>query len=117
ENVNTEALRQLQKEGKVVSPSPDVIETIKDKGRQKEFYKKYELPTSDFKIVNDKKSIIDAIAVENILFPFVQKLCTEGYDGRGVSVIRSKEDLEKLLEGKSVIENLVSIQKEISVIV
>lgn len=117
ENVNTEALRQLQKEGKVVSPSPDVIETIKDKGRQKEFYKKFNLPTSDFKIVNDKKSIVDAISNGELLFPFVQKLCTEGYDGRGVSVIKSKDDLEKLLEGKSVIENLVSIQKEISVIV
>lgn len=117
ENVNTEALRQLQKEGKVVYPSPDVIDTIKDKGRQKEFYKENHLPTSDFKIVKDKKALIDAVESGDILFPFVQKLCTEGYDGRGVSVIKSKDDLEKLLEGKSVIENLVSIRKEISVIV
>lgn len=117
ENVNTEALRQLQKEGKVVFPSPDVIETIKDKGRQKDFYKKSGLPTSDFRIVKDKKTIMDGIEAGEILFPFVQKLCTEGYDGRGVSVIKSANDVNKIMEGRSVIENLVTIRKEISVIV
>ena len=49
-------------------------------------------------------------------FPFVQKLRKGGYDGKGVSVIKTKNDLNALLDGASVIEDLVDIEKEISVI-
>ena len=49
--------------------------------------------------------------------PFVQKSRTAGYDGRGVSVIRTTADLEdKLLAGACVAEDLVDIDKEIAVI-
>jgi len=55
--------------------------------------------------------------LEQITFPFVQKLKTGGYDGRGVAVIRDENDLVNLLEGDSIIEELVDIHKEIAVIV
>ena len=47
----------------------------------------------------------------------MQKLTKGGYDGHGVTVINSKNDLTKLLSGVSVIEEKVEIEKEISVIV
>ena len=38
ENVNTEALFQLEREGVKVFPQPHIIKLIKDKGVQKQFY-------------------------------------------------------------------------------
>ena len=115
ENVNTEALRELRDMGKKVHPSPEVIETIKDKGKQKAFYRDHNLATSEFKLITGKPRILSDLEKGDISFPFVQKLCREGYDGRGVAVIRSTDDLEKLLDGESIIEPLVDIDKEISV--
>ena len=38
ENVNTAALKELNRAGKVVYPQPEVIELIQDKRLQKKFY-------------------------------------------------------------------------------
>ncbi len=46
----------------------------------------------------------------------MQKLRKGGYDGRGVAIIKSESDLDLLLVGPSVIEDLVDVGKEISVI-
>ena len=84
ENVNTTALWQLKKEGIKVFPGPDLIETIKDKGAQKEFYCSHGIPTSAFLLADanaDLKTLISS-------YPVVQKLRTGGYDGRGVQVIK-----------------------------
>ncbi|MCB0686860.1 MAG: 5-(carboxyamino)imidazole ribonucleotide synthase [Saprospiraceae bacterium] len=117
ENVNTEALHQLEKEGKRVYPQPAVIDMIKDKGLQKEFYRNNNLPTSKYLLLEDKKEILAALAKETISLPFVQKARTEGYDGRGVQIVRSLEDLNKLFDRPSVIEELVPIKSELAVLV
>jgi 5-(carboxyamino)imidazole ribonucleotide synthase len=44
-------------------------------------------------------------------------LCKEGYDGRGVAVVNSSADLQKLLDAPSIVEQKVDIEREISVIV
>ena len=49
--------------------------------------------------------------------PAVNKLGKEGYDGRGVQIIRTKEDLKKAFEAPSLLEKLIDFEKEISVIV
>lgn len=117
EHVNTEALHQLVKEGKTVHPHPTALDTIKDKGLQKQFYADKNIPTSDFILVNDEQEIIAKIAAGEIQYPFVQKTRTAGYDGQGVAVIKDEQDLKnRLLKGASVIEDLVDIEKEISVI-
>ena len=38
EHVNTDALKSLKAAGKIVHPDPDILEIIKDKGLQKQFY-------------------------------------------------------------------------------
>src|SRR6056297_2658175 len=45
EHVNTDALRQLEVERKTVYPGADTLRIIQDKGLQKEFYKRNEIPT------------------------------------------------------------------------
>ena len=117
ENVNVDALKKLQEEGKEIYPTPEILEIIKDKGLQKEFYSNNQLPTSTFKLFNSEQDIIDAVEKEEIKIPFVQKLRKEGYDGKGVKVISCKEDLKDLLHGKSLVEEKVKIKKELSVIV
>ena len=117
ENVNIEALKKLKSEGLRIAPDPDILKLIQDKGLQKEFYKNNEIPTSAFKIYESKATILNGIDKGEINLPFVQKLTKGGYDGHGVTVVNSKNDLTKLLSGVSVIEEKVEIEKEISVIV
>jgi len=113
ENVNTEALIELEKQGIKVFPQPHVIELIKDKAKQKQFYKENNIPTAPFTVVQGKADV-QALAHK---IPFVNKLACEGYDGRGVQVIRSKQDLRKAFDTYGIIEELIPFEKEISVIV
>lgn len=117
ENVNAEALMQLEKEGKEIYPQPFVIQTIKDKGLQKEFYTEHQIPTSSYLLVADANEIKEKINNGTIKLPFVQKTRTEGYDGRGVQIVRSSDDFERLFDRPSVIEELVDIRNEIAVLV
>lgn len=117
ENVNIEALLVLQSEGKKIHPSPNSLALIKDKGLQKLHYLKHQLPTSNFSLFDDTEGIKSALKTGAIHFPFVQKLRVGGYDGKGVEVIRNSTDLPKLMEGPSLVEDLVDIAKELAVIV
>jgi len=113
ENVNVLALEELEAMGKKVFPQPRVLKIVKDKGLQKQFYKDNQIPTADFKIVDTAEEVYK---LENEL-PFVQKMRTGGYDGKGVQVIRSKADFEKVFQVPSIIEKMVPFVKELSVIV
>jgi 5-(carboxyamino)imidazole ribonucleotide synthase len=113
ENVNIEALKQLQKEGVKVFPSPEIIELIQDKGLQKEFYSQHNIPTAPYILVNNKQEVSEHIAK----FPFAQKLRKGGYDGKGVQLLKSESDLAKAFDAPCVLEELVDFEKELAVIV
>lgn len=113
ENVNIEALEALEKLGKKVFPQPRVLRIIKDKGIQKEFYKEHNIPTAPFQLTNNLEEI-KQLATQ---LPFVQKMRTGGYDGKGVQVIRTVSDFEHAFETPSVIEEMIPFEKEISIIV
>ena len=113
ENVNVEALKDLQKLGKKVYPQPEVIEIIKDKGLQKMFYQRNDIPSPDFFLVENKSQI----EKYKDFFPFFQKMRTGGYDGKGVVKLNNPHNLEKAFTEPSVLERLVDFDKEISVIV
>jgi len=67
-------------------------------------------------LVESALEIREAIEKGKIGFPFVQKVRKGGYDGRGVAVVNTAEDISRLLEGPSVVEVKVDIVKEIAVI-
>lgn len=113
ENVSVAALKRLQQDGKVVYPQPEVIELIQDKRKQKTFYKANRIPTADF-ILTDGISDVEAHAS---MLPAVNKLGKEGYDGRGVQILRSEADLEKAFDKPGLLEKLVNFKKELSVVV
>jgi 5-(carboxyamino)imidazole ribonucleotide synthase len=114
ENVNVEALKELRKSGKKVIPSPECLETIKDKGLQKEFYAGHGLPTTEFYLVENKAELLNH---SSLSFPFIQKLRVGGYDGKGVQLIKNRVELDKVWDEPSVIEQMVVIDKELSVLV
>jgi 5-(carboxyamino)imidazole ribonucleotide synthase len=113
ENVNTEALQRLADEGKEVFPQPYIIKMIQDKRLQKQFYKEKGIPTAEFILTEDKADVIRNAA----FLPAVNKLGKEGYDGRGVQMLRTESDLEKAFEAPGLLEKLIDFDKEIAVIV
>ncbi len=117
EHVNTEALKQLAKEGVKVHPHPDALAIIQDKGLQKQFYQTNHLPTSPFLLFENKNQIQNALKTGELKIPFVQKSRTAGYDGKGVHIVKTEIDLNSLLDVPSVIEELVGLEKEIAIIV
>ena len=117
EHVNTDALRQLKSEGKHVYPDPDMLDIIKDKGKQKQFYANHQIPTSPFRLFDSEEEIISNIENKKLTLPFVQKSRTAGYDGKGVKVIRNQNDVSNLITGQSLAEDLIPFQKELAVIV
>jgi len=113
EHVNTKALKALVEQGKKVFPQPEVIELIQDKRTQKIFYRECGIPTADFILIENAS---DVKRHQNFL-PAVNKLGREGYDGRGVQILRSASDLEKAFDAPGLLEKLIDFEKEISVIV
>jgi 5-(carboxyamino)imidazole ribonucleotide synthase len=116
ENVNVDALVKLKAEGKEVYPDPEALKVIKDKGLQKAFYEEQNIKTSAFKNYADKAAVIAGINSGEIKYPFVQKLRTEGYDGKGVAVVNSADDLELLLDGLCLVEEKINFTKELAVV-
>ncbi|MCX7744293.1 MAG: 5-(carboxyamino)imidazole ribonucleotide synthase [Flavobacteriales bacterium] len=113
EDVNADALEELEKNGVQVFPEPRVLKLIKDKGLQKQFYNKHQIPTAPFVLIKNKEDILNS----GMQAPFFQKLRTGGYDGYGVRKITTLENLEHAFDKPSVLEATADIEKEISVIV
>ncbi len=113
ENVNVPALKKLEDDGILVSPSPEIIGIIQDKGNQKDFLRNNRIPTADYAIINGA----DDLRTFNAFFPAIQKLRRTGYDGRGVCRIDSAAELGNGFSQPSIIEKLIDIGKELSVIV
>ena len=117
ENVNTDALEFLEKSGKKVYPSPKNLRIIQNKSDQKKFYSKNNLPTSRFKNYLNIEELKRSFLHDNFEFPFVWKSSRFGYDGKGVKIIKNIEDLDFSYDHQCLIEEKVSIKKELSVIV
>lgn len=117
ENVNTDALEQLEKEGVTVYPTPSTIKTIQNKALQKQFYKKHNLPTANFKTYTNVEDLKLNVKNNNIALPFVWKSARFGYDGNGVSIIKTITDLDALPNVECIAEDKVNFKNELAVIV
>ena len=113
EAVNEDALQKLEAEGVRIYPKPAALKTIKSKILQKQFYKDNEIPTSEFIITQNKADLNHHTG----FLPAAHKLALGGYDGRGVELLRTKDDLARAFDAPAVLEKLVTIKKEIAVII
>lgn len=111
EHVSVEGLQVLENKGIKVIPNSRIITIIQQKILQKQFYEEFDIPSPAFQVIqsSDEEIVIG--------FPFVQKLNTGGYDGKGVQIIKEEKDLVNLWDAPSVLENLVDIEKELSLII
>ena len=113
ENVNVEALFELEKRGCRVIPKPEALRTIKNKILQKEFYTQHQIPTALYKVLQNSDELKNNID----FLPAVHKLAMGGYDGKGVQIIKKQEDIPLGFDAPAVLEKMISIEKEIAIIV
>ncbi|MFC0774975.1 5-(carboxyamino)imidazole ribonucleotide synthase [Terrimonas alba] len=110
ENVNIEALEKLETEGLKVYPKPSVLKTIKNKILQKEYYKIHDIPSPEFIITQNLKDLQE----QSGFLPAVHKIGEGGYDGKGVLVLKTTDDLAKGFDTPAVLEKMIAIHKEVA---
>jgi 5-(carboxyamino)imidazole ribonucleotide synthase len=120
EHINIDALFALETAGKLLIPSPRILQIVQDKGLQKQFYVDNDIPTAPFVIVNNASEWKNAI-VKSGFTKFAAKLCKGGYDGKGVVLLCAADILENTIDipfdAPTVLEAFVENDKEISIIV
>ena len=115
ENIPYETLNEMNKL-KPVLPKPSVNRLIQHRLAEKDFINKLNIRTTRY-VEIDKKSNIETF--EDFL-PGILKTSTMGYDGKGQYLIKGIEDLNSLKLDFSkgyILEKLVKLKKEISVII
>ncbi|HRD59127.1 MAG TPA: 5-(carboxyamino)imidazole ribonucleotide synthase [Ferruginibacter sp.] len=113
ESVNEDALEKLESEGVKIFPKPSALRIIKDKILQKQYYQAQQIPTSDFVITTDKATLKQ----QEAFLPAVHKLAKGGYDGRGVQVIKTANEMDAGFDAPAVLEKMVDIKKEIAIMI
>ncbi len=115
ENIPYETLNELNKI-KPVLPKPSVNRLIQHRIAEKDFVNRLNIRTTRYASI-EKKSDIETL---QDFLPGILKTTTMGYDGKGQYPIKKIEDLNSLEIDFSkgyVLEKLVKLKKEISVIV
>ena len=117
ENVNLDALDKLEEEGLPIFPSPKTLRLIQNKGKQKDFLVKNNIPTSKHLRFVGLDELRENLANDTLDFPFVWKAAQGGYDGNGVKICKSSMDLMELPDIECIAEDLIPFKNELAVIV
>ena len=115
ENIPYETLNEINKL-KPVLPKPSVNRLIQHRIAEKDFINKLNIRTTRYASI-EKKSDIETLAD---FLPGILKTTTMGYDGKGQYPIKKIDDLNSLnidFSKDYILEKLVKLKKEISVIV
>ncbi|WP_439108001.1 5-(carboxyamino)imidazole ribonucleotide synthase [Congregibacter sp.] len=97
-------------------PPLSAIEILQDKAKQKIWLAENKLATLPF-VITDGDTDQLKNAGETLGYPFVQKALRGGFDGRGVQLIRSVDELQKAWPGSTMLEQFAGDFKEIAVLV
>ncbi len=117
EHINVDALESLEKIGKAIYPKSKTLRIIQDKNLQKSFFKKKNIPTSNFEYFKSLDELKKSIEDNKVKFPCVWKKTKFGYDGFGVKILNSFDDINNLPNSEMIIEDYIPFEKELSVIV
>lgn len=100
EHVDVPTLKSLKDEFPKlqISPSPETIELIQDKYKQKEFLIRNKIQVAEsVAIANPTKESLQSIG-KKFNYPFMLKARTFAYDGRGNYVVRNESSIPEALE-------------------
>ena len=114
EHVNIEALEKLESEGTKVYPTSKTLKIIQNKNLQKQFFIDNNIPTSDFYYFKSPKDFKNSLHKNQISFPCVWKKTKFGYDGYGVEIIKSIEQIDNLPNEEFIIEEFIPFEKELA---
>ena len=115
ENIPYKTLDKVNS-AKPVIPNPSVNKIVQNRLSEKDFLNKLNIRTTQYTSVNNLKDII----LNENLIPGLLKTCTLGYDGKGQYKINSIKNLENEninFNNTYILEKLVKLKKEISVII
>ncbi len=114
EQVDADILEEVQRMGIAVRPDPTTIRISVDKAAQRTAFAAAGLPQTAFLLAKTREELL--AAAEHFGFPFVLKPARGGYDGRGVFIIESVNDLEVWNEfDELVLEPFVDLTAEAAV--
>lgn len=113
EHIDTHTLKQLQEEGTHIYPSPHLLETIQDKLKQKQVLTQHKVPVPNYQQID----VLTPEFLATVSLPVVQKARTGGYDGKGVVVLKTMADADKILPTPSLLEEYIDFEKELAVMV
>ena len=115
ENIPYETLNEINKT-KPVLPKPSVNRIIQHRLAEKDFINKLNIRTTRYVSIK-KKSEIESV---QDMLPGLLKTTTLGYDGKGQYLIQNIAELETLnidFTKEYILEKLVKLKKEISIII
>ena len=115
ENIPFETLNELNKL-KTVLPKPSVNRLIQHRLAEKDFINKLNIRTTRYVHIESKD---DLLPLGDFL-PGILKTTTMGYDGKGQYPIKNIEEISSLninFDNEYILEKLVKLKKEISIIV
>ena len=118
ENIKGEHLKMLNEEYNIKQGIQSLIDS-QDRLTEKNTARKFGLKTARFFKCDNEADLVDAI--NNLGYPALYKTRTEGYDGHGQVLIKSKEDLAKVrpyfnTNAKGIVEEFIKFDYEASVI-
>ncbi|WP_374674060.1 5-(carboxyamino)imidazole ribonucleotide synthase [Ideonella sp.] len=117
ENVPAPALRELAGQ-RPVAPDADAVAICQDRALEKAHFARAGVPCAPYAVVDSAEALA---AVEPALLPGILKTATLGYDGKGQVRVADRTGLEaawqRLGRARCVLEQLLPLQLELSVIV
>jgi len=119
ESENTDvSLVETINQQKPVYPGPDSLRKSQHRLIEKNTFRSLGIETAPFVAVSMESDI--QRAASELGYPFILKTTTEGYDGKGQALIKSKNDIngvwEALGERELIAEGFVKFSRELSVI-
>ncbi len=109
EKIEVSRLIEAENTGKIIRPSSKILGWIQDKFVQKGKLQELGLPIS-------KYSLGSNLNTEDVVFPCVWKARRDGYDGKGVFIVRNRVDVNMLPPQPGYFEELVNIKSELAVV-
>ena len=117
ENVPVQAARFLAERVPVYPPA-EALEEAQDRLREKTLFRRLGIPTTDFATVSNGDEFDRA--VKELGIPSILKTTRLGYDGKGQSLLRTKEDVEALRRELPpvplILEKFVPFTRELSIL-